>query len=113
LVNTRPDLAYVMGYVSRFLSEPHDDHMTTVKHILCYVVGMVNWDLHLRKGCGKVMLMGFSDSDFVSDVDRRKSTSGVLFFLNRSPISWQLIKQNVVAHSSCKAEYVAAANATC
>jgi hypothetical protein len=91
LVNT-PDLAFVVGYVSRFLAEPHGDHMIAVKYILCYLAGTVNWGLYLRKGCGKVMLMGFSDSDYAGDIDSRKSTTGVLFFLNRSPISWQSTK---------------------
>jgi hypothetical protein len=31
LVNTRPDLAFVIGYVSRFLEELWEDHLTTVK----------------------------------------------------------------------------------
>ncbi|KAJ1274877.1 hypothetical protein BS78_05G093200, partial [Paspalum vaginatum] len=41
------------------------------------------------------------------DLDSRKSTSGVLFFLGDSPISWQSSKQKVVALSSCEAEYIA------
>ena len=39
LVNTRPDLAFSVGYVSRFLEEPRKDHLVVVKQILCYVVG--------------------------------------------------------------------------
>jgi hypothetical protein len=34
LVNTRPDIAFAVGYVSRFLGELHADHMVAVKHIL-------------------------------------------------------------------------------
>jgi hypothetical protein len=34
LMNTRSDLAFLVGYVSRFLAEPHEDHMVAVKHIL-------------------------------------------------------------------------------
>jgi hypothetical protein len=45
LVNTRPDLAFVVGYVSHFLEEPRKDHLATVKKILCYVVGTGNWGL--------------------------------------------------------------------
>jgi hypothetical protein len=58
-------------------------------------------------------LIGFSDNDFVGDVDARKSTTGVIFFLNSNPITWQSMKQKVVAQSSCEAEYIAAANAAC
>jgi hypothetical protein len=90
LVNTRLDLTFDVGYVSRLLSELHEDHMVVVKHILCYVVGMVYWGLHMRKRCGKVMLMGFSDSDFAGDIDNRKvprvccsSSTGVQFHGNR------------------------------
>jgi hypothetical protein len=46
-------------------------------------------------------------------VDTRKSTSGVLFFLGNSPVSWISKKQKVVATSSCEAEYIAAAAAAC
>jgi hypothetical protein len=34
LVNTRPDLAYSVGYVSRFMEAPREEHMTAVKRIL-------------------------------------------------------------------------------
>jgi hypothetical protein len=113
LVNTRLDLAFAVGYVSRLLAEPLADHMVAVNNILRYLAGAVNWGLQLKKRCGKVMLMGYSDSDYAGDVSSRKSTTGVLFFLNRSPISWQSTKQSIVAQSSYEAEYVVAANASC
>jgi hypothetical protein len=87
--------------------------MMAVKHILRYVAGTLNWGLHLKKGSGKTTLVGFTDSDFAGDVDSRKSTSGVFFFLNTSPIAWQSTKQSMVAQSSCEAEYVAAVNGAC
>jgi hypothetical protein len=31
--------------------------------------------------------MGFSDSDYARDIDKRQSTTYVIFFLNNSPIS--------------------------
>lgn len=43
LVNTRPDLAFAVGYVSRFLEDPREDHLAAVKHILRYVAGSKNW----------------------------------------------------------------------
>jgi hypothetical protein len=42
LVNTQPDLTFAVGYVRKFLAEPHVDQMVAVKHILCYVTEMVN-----------------------------------------------------------------------
>jgi hypothetical protein len=43
LMNTRPDLAFAVGYVSHFLEEPHEDHLAVVKKILRYVSGTYNW----------------------------------------------------------------------
>ena len=47
------------------------------------------------------------------DVNDRKSTSGLIFFLAGGPVAWQSAKQKVVALSSCEAEYIAAAAAAC
>jgi hypothetical protein len=114
LVNTRPDLAFSVGYVSRFMEEPHEEHLTTVKHILRFIAGIRDWGLfYPKRNGGKAKLMGFTNSDLAGDQDDRKSTIGVLFFLGDSPISWQSTKQNVVALSCCEAEYIAAATAAC
>jgi hypothetical protein len=42
LVNTHPDLAFVVGYVSHFLEEQREDHLAAVKKILHYVAGTCN-----------------------------------------------------------------------
>jgi hypothetical protein len=98
LVNTRPDLAFAVGYVSRFLEEPREDHLMAVKHILRYVDGTKNWGLWFDwKKEKEAHLTGFSDSNYARDVDARKSTTGVIFFLSSSPVTWQSINQKVVA----------------
>jgi hypothetical protein len=50
-------------------------------------------------------LLGYSDADYTCKVDR-KSTSVTYQFLGWSLISWSLKKQNYVALSMAKAEYV-------
>jgi hypothetical protein len=116
LVNTRPDLAFAVGLVSRFLEEPHEEHWAAVKHIMRYVAGTVDYGLCYRikeKGGDQAQLLGFGDSDFAGDVDDRKSTTGVLYCLGDSPITWHSSKQKVVALSTCEAEYVAAGSGAC
>ena len=113
LVNTRPDLAYAVGYVSRFMEKPTVEHLIAVKRILRYVAGTVNVGCYYRRNEGEAVLLGYSDSDHGADVDGRKSTSGVMFFLGGNVITWQSQKQKVVALSSCEAEYIAAATASC
>jgi hypothetical protein len=60
--------------------------------------GTCNWGLWFgRKKGNQTLLTGFSDTDFARDVDARKSTTEVIFFLANSPIIWQSMKQKVVA----------------
>jgi len=114
LVNTRPDIAYVVGIVSRFMEDPRGSHWSAVKHILRYIAGTVNYGCTYRKqGTTESNLTGFSDSDLTGDVDDRKSTSGSVFMLGSSLVTWASQKQRVVALSSCEAEYRASANAAC
>ncbi|XP_066311346.1 uncharacterized mitochondrial protein AtMg00810-like [Miscanthus floridulus] len=42
LVHTRPDIAFVVGYVSRFMEDHREDHWATVKRLLCYIKGIVD-----------------------------------------------------------------------
>ena len=53
----------------------------------------------------------YTDSDFQSDIDSRKSTSGSVFTLGGGAIVWRSIKQNYIADSTMEAEYVAASEA--
>jgi hypothetical protein len=114
LVNNRSDLAFAISYMSHFLEESWEDHHVAVKKILRYVAGICNWGLWFgQKKENQALLTGFSDVDFPGDVDARKSTTYVIFFLVNSPITWPSVKQKVMEQSSCESEYIAAANATC
>jgi hypothetical protein len=75
LVNTRPDLAFSVGYVSRYMEDPHEDHLAAVKQILRYVVGSSDVGVfYPRRSGGMAELQGYSDSDLAGDLDSRKST---------------------------------------
>jgi hypothetical protein len=114
LTHTRPDITFALGYVSRFMEDPREDHLAAVKHLLRYVAGTSGHDLiYPRRGTAALELTGYSDSDMAGDIDGRKSTSGVLFFLGDCPITWQSQKQKIVAQSTCEAEYIAAVTASC
>jgi hypothetical protein len=88
LRNTRPDLAFAIGYVSHFLEEPREDHLATVKKILHYVADTCNWGLWFgQKKENHALLIGFIDADFARDVDVWKRTTEAIFFLVNSPIT--------------------------
>ena len=114
LLHTRPDISFSVGYVSRFMEAPTEEHQAAVKRILRYIAGTAALGIHYKRGEENLpsQLHGYSDSDLAGDVNDRKSTGGVIFFLSDGPISWQSCKHKVVALSSCEAEYIAAATAT-
>ncbi|XP_066391893.1 secreted RxLR effector protein 161-like [Miscanthus floridulus] len=114
LVHTRPDISFAVGYVSRFMEDPREDHWATVKRLVHYVKGTMDQGIIFPKNDGsRLQLTVFSDADMAGDIDGRRSTSGVLVFLGSAPISWLSLKQKVVSLSTCEAEYVAAVTATC
>jgi hypothetical protein len=78
-----------MGYVSRFMEEPTTEHPLAVKRVLRYVAGTIHLGCFYKKKGEKLKLIGYNDNDLTGDVDTRKSTSGVLYFLGDSVVSWQ------------------------
>ncbi|KAK2353501.1 putative mitochondrial protein [Trifolium repens] len=115
LCQTRPDISYAVGYVSRFMSKPLKCHLLAAKRILRYINGTIHYGVVFpySKDNGKLELSGFSDADWCGDKVDRRSTSGYLFKFQNAPVSWCSKKQSVIALSSCEAEYVAGSLAAC
>ena len=106
---TRPDICYAVGIVSRYQSNPGLDHWITVKHILKYLQRTRNYMLVFSGG--DLNPIGYTDSDFQSDKDSRKSTSRSVFTLGGGTVVWRSIKQSNIADSTMEAEYIAACEA--
>jgi hypothetical protein len=89
LTHIWPDILFTIGYLSRFMEDPREDHWAAVKHLLRYVKGTIDRGVFFPKTDGaELRLKVFSDADMAGDVDARKSTSGVLVFLGSSPVMW-------------------------
>jgi hypothetical protein len=69
LVNTRLNLAYAVGYVSRFMEKPTIEHLMVVKRVLRYIAGIVDLGCHYGRKKGAGGLVSYSDSDLAGDVD--------------------------------------------
>ena len=102
MLGTRPDIAYAVGLVSSYSTNPSNEHWTAVKRIFRYLAGTKALGIVYGTSgiCG-----GLTDSDWGGSNDRR-STSGYVFLLNGGAISWASRKQSVVALSSMEAEYM-------
>lgn len=102
LLHTRPDLSLSVGVLSRYMHEPKECHGAALKQVLRYLRGTCS--LGLRFTLNKdLKLLGYSDSSHNVDIEDGKSTTGHIFYLGDSPITWCSTKQEIVALSSCEA----------
>ncbi|XP_074335951.1 secreted RxLR effector protein 161-like [Apium graveolens] len=113
LVHTRPDIAFAVGIVSRYMERPTELHLNAVKRICRYVNETMHYGLMYTKGKGNYILTGFSDNDLAGSLDDRKSTRGMAFYLDENLVTWVSQKQRCVALSSCEAEFMDATAAAC
>ncbi|KAK2985140.1 hypothetical protein RJ640_000907 [Escallonia rubra] len=78
LTCTRPDILYVVGYISRYMENPTTNHFKVAKRILRYLKGTIDLGIFYPTS-GYTKLVGYSDSDWARDVDDRKSTTEFIF----------------------------------
>eukprot|EP00253_Pinus_taeda_P034738 PITA_34738 len=111
LTHTCPDLSFFVGLVARFMQKPRESHWKAAKRILRYVRGTVRFGIHYSDEASP-LLVGFTDSDWATDPDDRKSTVGYVFTLGLGPITWACKKQGAISLSSAEVEYRGAVEAS-
>jgi hypothetical protein len=112
---TRPDIAYTVNTLSRFLTNPSQAHIKAAKRVLQYLKGTKKLGLVFGGkdlSMGDVRLYGYSDADYATDKENRKSVSGNVFFFAGGAISASSKRQQTVAQSTTEAEYYALSRAT-
>ncbi|KAJ9535448.1 hypothetical protein OSB04_un001427, partial [Centaurea solstitialis] len=105
-VCTRPDIAFIVGVLGRYLSNPGMDHWRAAKRVMRYLKKTRDYMLTYRKS-DSLEIVGYSDSDFGGCQDTGRSTSGYMYILAGGAISWKSVKQTLVASSTMAAEFVA------
>ena len=110
MVCTRPDIAHVVGVVRRYMKNPGKKHWMVVKWILRYLRGTTNQALCF--GGSNIALQGYVNVAMVGDKDNRRSTTGYVFTIGGTKVSWVSKIQSVVALSTTEAEHVAAIEAS-
>ena len=106
LVNTRPDICYAINQLSQAMVKPTKLFWKAGKHVLHYLRGTLGYGLWYRQE-DEVKLCGFTNANWVGSPIDRKSTSGGIFSIGSTTISWYSRKQRSVALSSVEAEYMA------
>lgn len=114
-VCTRPDIAQSVGALARYMAAPTWEHWLALKSLLRYVAGTAHYGItyggYDSNGSSTMEIMGYCDSDYASDSDTRRSTTGYVFVINGGAVSWSSRRQQTVAASTTEAEYMAAAAA--
>ena len=109
---TRLDISHVVGVFAQFMQSPTCVHLNVGRKVLQYLKGTINHGLFYDK-VNDLTISAFSDADWTGSMNDRRSTSGYVFLLGTTTISWSSKKQPTVALSSTEAEYRAMTNATC
>ncbi|WJZ95059.1 hypothetical protein VitviT2T_013854 [Vitis vinifera] len=111
-VCTRPDIAFVVGMLGRYLSNPGSQHWKAAKKVLRYLQGTKDLMLTYQR-TNLLDVVGFCDADFAGCIDDKKSTMDYIFMMAGGVVSWKSVKQTLTASSTMEAEYVACYEACC
>ena len=106
MLGSQPDICFAVNRLSQFGSKPTQEHLYAAQHVLRYLSATRN--IALTYGSNdSTELIGYSDSDWASDTNDRRSTTGYTFILAGGAIAWATQKQRTVALSTTEAEYMA------
>ncbi|KAG5459616.1 MAG: hypothetical protein BJ554DRAFT_8438 [Olpidium bornovanus] len=70
---TRPDLAFAVSFLSRFVASPSPKHWGAVKRALCYLAGTPRYGIHFMEGESELIV--FSDADWAGCRMTRATTT--------------------------------------
>jgi hypothetical protein len=108
--STRPDIAYAVSKLSRFVSNPGSEQWRALERVMRYLVGTMNYGIHYS--VDPKVLEVYSDANWISDADELKATSGYVFTLGGGVVSWKSCKQTILTRSTMEAELAALDTAT-
>jgi hypothetical protein len=86
----RPDISFAVSKLSRFTSNPGDDHWRALERVMHYLVGTMEYRIHYSDF--PAVLEGYSDANWISDLDELYDTSGYVFTLGGAAVSWRSCK---------------------
>ncbi|XP_023772923.1 secreted RxLR effector protein 161-like [Lactuca sativa] len=104
LLQTRPDLAFTIQYLSQFNKILCQEHYQVALHVLQYLKGTIDQALYFNN-THSYQIEAYCDSDWAAYHATQRSISGYFFMFGGSPISWKSKKQVTISLSLDEAEY--------
>ena len=108
MVLTRPNVAFAVGCLARYMSKPAIHHGYALKDLIRYLRSIINQRIRFGPGGDKHFKI-FTDADWASNKTDRKSCSGGVGIFYSGPFYWKTQKQKYIAKASCESEYIAQA----
>jgi Reverse transcriptase (RNA-dependent DNA polymerase)/GAG-pre-integrase domain len=105
---TRPDMAYSVNVLARFLQCPTMSHWNGLMHVCRYLFHTQTWGIVYGTGSGVV---SYTDSAYANCPLTAKSSSGYVTLFAGGAVDWLSKRQSITAQSSCESEYIAASHA--
>ncbi|GJR82913.1 zinc finger, CCHC-type containing protein [Tanacetum coccineum] len=106
---TRPNIAFVVGKLSRYTSNPDTQHWQAIQRVLRYLKKTM--DYRLVYSGYPLVLEGYTDASWISNTEDNSSASGWVFLLGGGAISWASNKQTCITGSTMESKFVALAAA--
>jgi hypothetical protein len=101
---TRPDIAFAVSTLCRFMANSGQQHWNAAKLVLRYLKGTSSFGI---KYSDTSDIVGYADSNFAGDSDARRSTTGLMFLVSSGPVCWKSQMQKSTALPALEAEYMA------
>ena len=110
LTASHSNISFSVDVCARFQANPKMTHFIAVKKIIKYVSGTCDFVLFYSKE-SNVSLVRYSDVDWASNVDDRKSTTGGYYYVGTNLVAWMsnfFFFFFLVSLSIAEAKYIAA-----
>lgn len=105
LTASKPNIIFAVYLCAKYQSNPKESHLKVVKRVIRYVKRDSTLGLYYPKR-DNFSLKAYCDADFVGCQTNRKSTSNICFLLGNALVVWSWKKQNSIALSTTKVEYI-------
>ena len=104
---SHPNISFSVGACARYQANPKESHLISIKRIICYINGILEYSLWYSYN-SSLMIIGYFDADWARNVEDRKIISTLLFYFFISDYILALLskKQNFISLSTIKVEYV-------
>ncbi|GKE52656.1 hypothetical protein Tco_1487812 [Tanacetum coccineum] len=106
---TKPDIAYAVCKLSRYTSNPSQDHWKAIGRVFGYLKRTRQLASYYDRF--HAVLEGYSDASWITSSSDSKSTNGWIFTLGGGAVCWGSKKQTCITHSTMEAKFLALAAA--